>query len=480
MNNLKEIQLKLYNTETKEKHTVHPIDGKTIKLYTCGPTVYNFAHIGNFRTYVAEDLLRRSLLYFGLPVEQVMNITDVDDKTIKGAIEKGTSLIEYAEPYTQAFFDDLKTLNIEKVEHYPKATDYIQEMINMIEDLIKKGFAYVGQDKSVYFSISSFSSYGRLSHLKLKELKTGASNRIDDEYDKDNASDFVLWKAYDETRDGNIYWESPWGKGRPGWHLECSAMATKILGESIDIHCGGVDNIFPHHENEIAQSECCTGKQFAKLWFHVEHLIVDNKKMSKSLGNFYTLRNLLDKGYSGRQVRYLLLQTHYKTQLNFTFEGLDGARASLDRIDAFVERLSDVEGSGDKECGDTISEQEKVFAEAIADDLNISQALASLFDLIRKGNAFIDAKKMDKQQASKLYSLLEKFDQVLGLIFYKEEKEDIDQEILEALDKREQARKDKNYALADELRDFIHSRGYEIEDTPKGARVIRGKNVQTH
>lgn len=465
---LKDLRLTLTNTESRQKEVIHPQDGKKIKLYTCGPTVYNYAHIGNFRTYVAEDLLKRALIYFGLPLEHVMNITDVEDKTIKGALEKDLPLNEYTKPYIKAFFEDIKTLNILPADHYPKATDYIVPVIEMIEQLIAKGHAYVAKDQSVYYSLKSFPSYGRLSHLHLDELQTGASERLDDEYDKENASDFVLWKSYDEKRDGKIFWESPFGKGRPGWHMECTCMAIKLLGESVDIHCGGVDNIFPHHENEIAQSEGITDKCFAHNWFHIEHLLVDGKKMSKSAKNFYTLRDLLEKGYTGRQLRYLLLQTHYKTQLNFTFQGLQGVKASLDRIDSFVERLASVKDEDSEKVDTFMQEALFLFSKALADDLNISSALAAFFDFIRKANAHIDQYKSISRE--KINELLKRFDLVLGFIFSKEEVK-IDPKVIDALEKREEARKSKDYALADELRDFIIQKGYEIEDTPKGARV---------
>ncbi|NGX47804.1 MAG: Cysteine--tRNA ligase, partial [Chlamydiae bacterium] len=265
--------MKLYNTETRQKEKIVPLEDNKIRMYTCGPTVYNFAHIGNFRTYIFEDLLRRTLKYFGFALTQVMNITDIDDKTLAGAIHENKTLKEYTKLYEEAFFKDLQTLNIEKVEHYPFATDFVPKMIEIIQGLKDKGIAYRGGDGSIYFSIGKFPSYGRLSHLNLEDLKAGASERVGtDEYDKENVADFVLWKAYDPKRDGQIFWESPFGKGRPGWHIECSAMAMDLLGKTIDIHVGGVDNIFPHHENEIAQSEAFSGKPFVKHWLHSEHL----------------------------------------------------------------------------------------------------------------------------------------------------------------------------------------------------------------
>ncbi len=463
--------LSLYNTETRQKEALAPVDGKKIRMYTCGPTIYNFAHIGNFRTYVFEDLLRRTIQYFGMPVEQAMNLTDVDDKTIAGAIKNKTSLKEFTEPYRIAFFEDLKTLNIQPVEHYPAATDYIPEMIRLIQKLLDKGIAYKGADGSIYFSIRHFPRYGRLSHLKLDELKINASgDNTADEYEKENLSDFVLWKIYDETRDGNIFWESPFGPGRPGWHIECSAMAMKLLGETIDIHCGGVDNMFPHHENEIAQSECCSGHTFVKHWLHSEHLLVDHKKMSKSLGNFYTLRDLLQKGYSGAEVRYLLLSSHYRMQLNFTFEGLDAARASLHRIGDLLDRLQGIQQPGSAHIAPLLEEAELAFKAALGDDLNISVALSVLFDLIRQLNALFDQRKLSRADADLALYLFGIWDQVLG-IFPFNRKEGIPHRLLNLLEERELARREKNWRRSDELRDEILASGYLIEDTPTGARL---------
>lgn len=464
--------LYLFNTETRKKQEILQT-GAHFLMYTCGPTVYNFAHIGNLRTYIFEDLLRRTLKYLGYKVKQVMNLTDVDDKTIKGAIEKGISLEEYTNPYIDAFFEDLKTLNIQRAESYPKATDYIPKMIKIIQGLLEKEYAYVGSDGCIYFSIRKFPKYGRLSHLKLEDLKIGASERVfQDEYEKDNASDFVLWKSYDAKRDGSIFWESPFGKGRPGWHIECSAMAMELLGETIDLHCGGVDNIFPHHDNEIAQSECFSGKTFAKFWAHSEHLIVDGKKMSKSLGNFYTLRDLLEKGYDPMVIRYLLLQAHYRTQLNFTFKGLDAAKSSLDRLKDFLFRLEHVEGEGENETKILIENVLEEFKNALRDDLNISVALASLFDFIRETNALCDQKRVGKDEAQDILLALRQMDQVLGFLPFHEDAPP--KEILEMLEKREKARHAKNWQLADALRDEIVSKGYIIDDTPSGAYVKKG------
>ena len=387
--------LKLYNTASRQKEVLTPLEPGFIRMYTCGPTVYNFAHIGNFRTYIFEDLLRRTIKFFGFQMIQVMNLTDVDDKTIKGAIAKSITLDEFTQPFKEAFFQDLKTLSIEPAEHYPAATDYIPEMIAMIQVLLDKGVAYHGNDGSVYYAIKKFPRYGCLSHLHLEDLQAGASDRVaSDEYEKEHAADFVLWKNYDSERDGKIFWESPFGSGRPGWHLECSAMAMKILGDTIDIHVGGIDNMFPHHENEIAQSEACSGKTFSKLWMHAEHLVVDSKKMAKSLGNFLTLRDLTEKGFTGRQVRYLLLQNHYKTQLNFTFQGLEAAKSTLQRLDDFIQRLHTVGKEDPTGLIDPLAQKAyNNFSAALADDLNISLALAALFDFVREVNGLCDATK---------------------------------------------------------------------------------------
>ena len=464
----------LYNSLTREKELFKPIHDREVKIYTCGPTIYHYVHIGNLRTFIFEDLLRRTLTYFDYQVTQVMNLTDVDDKTIKGAIRENVPLNTFTKKYKDAFFEDLNTLKIEPAEYYPAATDYIPEMIEMIHKLIEKGMAYVGGDKSVYYPIEKFSSYGCLSHFKMDELKCGGStNRVDsDEYEKEHVADFVLWKAYDPERDGSIYWESPFGKGRPGWHLECSAMAMSILGETIDIHMGGIDNMFPHHENEIAQSEACSGKKFVNLWMHSEHLIVDGKKMSKSLGNFFTLRDLLDKGYTGIEVRYMLLHTHYKTQLNFTLAGLEAVRGSLQRLQDFIYRLKTVQdGTSSGEIMPLLASAEKEFAHGLSDDLNISYSLASLFDLVREVNSLIDQKKMDQKDAGLVLHLLEKFNQVLGLLNFEEENVSIPSEVQNLFDERLAARQAKNWALADTLRQQILDSGYIIEDSPSGARL---------
>ncbi len=326
--------LRFFDTRTRQLEEFRPLDpaGRAVKMYTCGPTVYNHAHIGNFRAYIFEDLLQRWLECRGYQVERVMNLTDVDDKTIRGCRESGVPLGEFTQPFKDAFFADLETLRIEPAAHFPNATDHIARMIEMIATLIERDIAYQADDGSVYFRIGKFPTYGQLAHLDLAELRpTGRINN--DEYEKESIGDFALWKAWSEA-DGDVAWESPWGRGRPGWHIECSAMATGLLGPQLDIHCGAVDNIFPHHEAEIAQSESCTGQTFVRHWLHCAHLIVDGQKMAKSAGNFFTLRDLLERGWSGREIRYALLAIHYRQQLNFTFDGLAAARAALARIDA--------------------------------------------------------------------------------------------------------------------------------------------------
>lgn len=472
---LPKLPLVFFNTETREKQTFKPIQGNTVRMYTCGPTVYNYAHIGNLRTFVFEDVLRRTLKFFGFQVIQVMNITDIDDKTIRGAAEKKIPLVEFTKPFANAFFVDLQTLCIERVEYYPCATDYINQMIDFIQKLLDKGVAYKSQDKSVYYSIAKCPRYGRLSHLKLDELKAGAGENIQhDEYDKETVSDFVLWKAYDSCRDGPFFWESPFGPGRPGWHLECSTMAMEILGETLDIHVGGVDNIFPHHENEIAQSESCSGREFAKLWLHAEHLLVNHKKMSKSLGNFYTLRDLLKKGYSGLEIRYLLMQAHYRTQLNFTFEGLEGARHSLTRLNDFGKRMQEMalnEGAHSSACRQTLTNALQRFAAAMANDLNISVALAALFDLMSEVNGQYDTQSLTKKDAFEVLYVLQEFNRILAIFNFEQAEERPPQELLDLVEKRKAARAQKDFNTADACRKEIESRGYSLEDTPQGARL---------
>lgn len=465
-------ELRLFNTETRQKDLLRPLQPGRITFYTCGPTVYAFPHIGNCRTFVFEDLLRRTLRYFGFTVTQVMNLTDVDDKTIRGATTQGVSLEAYTKPFKEAFFADMKTLNVDPADHYPAATEFIEEMIAVIETLLQKGVAYHGGDGSIYYAIAQFPPYGRLSHLKLNELQAGASERVaSDEYEKDNVADFVLWKKYDPERDGVIFWDSPFGKGRPGWHLECSTMAMKLLGATIDIHAGGVDNIFPHHENEIAQSEAYSGQKFVNHWVHVEHLLVENRKMSKSLGNFFTLRDLLGKGFTGDQIRYLLIQTHYRTQLNFTFQALDAAKVSLQRLRDLISRLQQIAGQTHSlDLPSLLQRTRHAFEEGLSDDLNLSASLASLFDMVREVNSLCDQGKLGHDDATSVLDLLHRCDEVLGFLFPATTLL-IPADIEALAQQRQQARKERNWAKADQLRDLLSQKGYQVEDTPSGPRL---------
>lgn len=459
-----------FNTLTRRKEKFVPLEKGKVKMYTCGPTVYDFAHIGNFRAFVFEDLLRRWLEYCGYKVIHVMNITDVDDKTIAAARKKGISLREYTEHYTQAFFEDITALNIEKAHYYPRATEHIPEMVALIKKLLEKGYAYRGEDGSIYYAISKFKDYGKLSKIRVKELKPGARVKVD-EYGKEEAHDFALWKAWDEE-DGDVFWETELGKGRPGWHIECSAMSMKYLGETFDIHCGGVDNIFPHHENEIAQSEAATGKQFVRYWLHNEYLLVEGRKMSKRFGNYYTLRDLLAKGYDPKAIRYLLMSTHYRQQLNFTFEGLEAAKNAVDRLTNFMYRLLDADGEGcGEKIGSLMENVQKRFEEAMCDDLNIAVALAAIFNFVREVNKLMDDNKLSRGEAEQVYELMMRFDKVLGVIGeVKKEEEKLPKEAEELIRKREEARKVRDWETADKIRERLKAMGVIVEDTPQGVK----------
>jgi len=458
-----------FNTFTRKKERFVPIEKGEVKMYTCGPTVYDFAHIGNFRAFLFEDLLRRWLEYRGFKVTQIMNLTDVDDRTITASRKYGISLKEYTEKYVKAFFEDIAALNIEKAEHYPRATEHIPEMVALIKKLMNKGYAYKGEDGSIYYDISKFEDYGKLANIKTEELIPGARVKIDD-YAKEEAYDFALWKAWNE-QDGEIFWETELGKGRPGWHIECSAMSMKYLGETFDIHCGGVDNMFPHHENEIAQSEAATGRKFVNYWLHNEHLLVEGKRMGKRYGNYYTLRDLIEKSYDPKAIRYLLLSTHYRQQLNFTFEGLEAAKNAIERLANFMRRLSEAEGKGCREeIRVLIGRVQRSFEEAMDDDLNIGAALAALFDFVKDVNKLIDENKLGKEEAQEVYSLLVKFDKVLGVIGEIKMEEKLSKEAEELVLKREEARKAKDWKTADEIRKKLKTMGIIIEDTPQGVR----------
>jgi cysteinyl-tRNA synthetase len=465
------MSVRLFNTYSRALEEFRPLDpaGREVKMYTCGPTVYSHAHIGNFRAYIFEDLLQRHLESRGFKVRRVMNITDVDDKTIRGARETGVPLSEFTAGFKKAFFDDLDTLRIKRADSFPEATEprEIAKMIEMIGTLMERGLAYQAEDKSVYFRINKFPDYGKLAHFDLEELRS--TGRVkSDEYEKEHIGDFALWKAWDEA-DGAVKWESPWGAGRPGWHIECSAMATQLLGDQLDIHCGGVDNIFPHHEAEIAQTEGCTGKKFVRYWLHCAHLMVEGQKMAKSLGNFYTLRDVIAKGYSGREVRYALMRVHYRAPLNFTWEGMEETRQALGRVDGWVRRLeenvqrstSNVEPPTTEAAG---------FHDALDDDLNISGALGVLFETIRETNRRMDAGEMGAPEAGKWLEWWKQVDQILQI---GGEEAELPAEISALAEARVQARLAKDWRKSDELRDELAARGWDARDTKDGQKITR-------
>ncbi len=447
--------MKVTNSLTRSLEELKPLENNEIRLYTCGPTVYNYAHIGNFRAYVFEDILRRTILFNGMKIRQVMNLTDVDDKTIRGANAAGIPLTEYTKKYKDAFFADLETLNIQKAEVYPAATDHIPEMIALVSKLVEKGIAYKSEDGSVYFSVRKFPGYGKLAHIDFDHQKTGA-RCLGDEYDKENVGDFALWKAWEES-DGPVGWDSPWGRGRPGWHIECSAMSMKYLGETFDLHTGGIDNLFPHHENEIAQAEAATGKPFVSTWMHCAHLRVNGEKMSKSLGNFFTLRDLTEKGWTGREIRYVLTNAHYSQGLNFAFSALEDARKSLRRIDECTAKAT--EG----EAPDWAKKHLDDFTAAVNDDLNTPRAYAALFGLVRDTNA---------HGGGPVLGVFRRMDEVLGVVFFgKSAEADVPAGVKALLDARAAARAAKNWAESDRLRNEIAALGWAVKDGKEGQSV---------
>jgi cysteinyl-tRNA synthetase len=463
--------VRFFNTYSRQVEEFAPLDpsGRNIKIYTCGPTVYSRAHIGNFRAYVFEDLLQRHLELRGYKVQRVMNLTDVDDKTIRGAGEAKVPLQQFTAPFKEAFFQDLETLRIKRADQFPAATDqhYIDRMIAMIETLVGRGLAYQADDKSVYFRISKFPNYGKLSHIDLTQLQS--TGRVQhDEYDKEHIGDFALWKAWDE-QDGDVGWQSPWGRGRPGWHIECSAMATTLLGEQLDIHCGGVDNIFPHHEDEIAQSEGCTGKQFVRYWLHCAHLVVDGQKMSKSLGNFYTIPDVVAKGYSGREIRYALMRVHYRAPLNFTWEGMKEVRQALGRIDEWQQRLQEI-GQKEDAKDNTEGQIDEDFESALDDDLNISAALGFLFESIRETNRAMDKGELSPSHAKQWLGWWDRINNVLQL---EGGEIALPPEIAALVEARRIARLAKEWQKSDELRDKIAALGWDVRDTKDGQKVTR-------
>src|SRR5882757_3414388 len=468
--------LKLFNTLSRSVQEFAPLDpaGKKAGLYCCGPTVYDFAHIGNWRTFVFADLVRRTLEFSGYDVQHVMNITDVEDKIIKRVRENKTTLREFTGQFETAFLDDLKTLGCREPHVKPRATEYIAEIIALIEKLIARGVAYKANDGSVYFSITKYQgcgcNYGQLLKLNFDEMRAG--ERVSsDEYEKESVADFALWKARVQD-DGDVFWPSPFGEGRPGWHIECSAMSMKALGETFDLHLGGEDLKFPHHEDEIAQSEGATGKPFVKHWLHGAHLLVEGKKMSKSLGNFFTLRDLLAKGFSGREVRYLLLTAHYRETFNFTLDGLHGAKTALARIDECVSKLRELAGENLGQLQPTDSLMVN-FSAALNDDLNISKAWASVFDWVRETNHWYSSQSHSGtfEERAAIYIVAanklaawQAVDSVLGI--GRQVITEVPDEIIALANARTETKKAKDFKRADAIRDELKAKGWVIEDSP--------------
>lgn len=449
--------LKIFNSLSHKEEQFQPNDKDSVGLYTCGPTVYNYPHIGNYRAYIFSDMLKRYLKYRGYKVKHVMNITDVDDKTIKNSIKEGKTLQEFTSFYTEAFFKDRDSLNILPADTYTKATDYISEMVTMIETLLEKGFAYKTADGSVYFDIRKDKEYGKLSHLKIDSLKENAEGRLKkDEYEKNDAQDFALWKAWDEG-DGNVFWETSLGKGRPGWHIECSAMSVKNLGETFDIHTGGIDLIFPHHENEIAQSECSTGKPFVKYFMHNEFLMVNGQKMAKSAGNFYTLQDIKDMKVSPLAYRLWLYMAHYRTMTNLNTETLEGANVAYTRLCNYYLNL-------DSSSSGNVNEFYKdKFIEFMDNDLDTPKALALLWDLVHDNNM---------SEADKRVTMLD-LDKVFGFGFSKLQKVIIPEEVTKIIEERDKARSNRDWKESDKLREEIEKLGYKVKDTEDGTQISK-------
>jgi len=463
--------LKLTNTLTGTQEVFTPLDGGHVRMYACGPTVYNYVHIGNLRAYVYEDVLRRQLLSKGWKLTHVMNITDIDDKIIKHAVEAGVDIRTYTKPFTDAFLDDCKTLGIQRPDLVTPATDYIPEMIQLVQQLLDKDYAYREGD-SIYYRISRFPEYGRLSRLDKRELKIGA--RIDaDEYEKEEPRDFVLWKA--PKTDKEPRWEAPFGTGRPGWHIECSAMAMKHLGSTLDIHCGGVDNIFPHHDNEIAQSEAVTGKPFSRFWVHNEHLLVEGEKMSKSKGNYYTLRDLLDRGHDPLAVRLELVRVPYRKPLNFTMDGLKGAQSSLDRIKDFLFHLkaANLEPGSNSVVASSVLAARDQFEAGLDDDLNTAQSIGAMFELIRQMNIALSEKAVREDDRKQILGFFQTVDERLAIIPSLEDSVQADAEVESLIARRNEARRNRDFAMSDQIRQQLLDRGILIEDTKEGTRWRR-------
>ena len=470
-------EIRFHNTLGGRIEPFVPLKSDAVRMYTCGPTVYDYAHIGNFRTFVFQDILRRFLKLRGYKLNHVMNLTDVDDRIIANSAAAGLSLRDYTEKYAQAFFDDCKTLNIEAPEHWIRATDHINEMVKLIEHLQQNTFTYAS-DGSIYYRIAKFPRYGKLSNIDVTGIQPGA--RVDvDRYEKESARDFALWKA---AKPGEHFWETSIGKGRPGWHIECSAMAMKYLGETLDIHTGGIDLAFPHHENEIAQSEAASGKPFVRYWLHAEHLLVEGEKMSKSLGNFYTLRDLFAKGYKPSALRFALASVPYRKQFNFTFDGLQQATSSVERLRNFAARLAQGKfpaGSNEKMAG-RIAEAADEFDAGLSDDLNTARALASAFDLLREANIFMDKNEFRHRDVTPIQEFLASFDRVFAVMqdddaaklsalgFGPQTAGLTDAEIEKLISERQAARQRRDFAASDRIRNQLADYGIILEDSRDG------------
>ena len=455
---------RFYNTINRKKVEFEPITPGTVKLYTCGPTVYDTAHIGNFRTFIFEDLLKRFLVFKGYEVYHVMNITDVDDKTIKRAITEEITINELTLKYTEEFMNDIKSLKILPADKYPRATDHIEEMIKMIQTLEENGYAYETEDHSVYFRLDAYDSYGQLTQIDLNQQR--ANERIiNDEYSKDNPQDFALWKARDDD-DGKIYWESPWGRGRPGWHIECSAMSIKYLGNHFDIHCGGVDNIFPHHENEIAQSVSATQEPFVNYWMHSEYLQIQGDKMSKTLGNYYKISDLISEGFTAEEIRFTLLNAHYRSKLDFSLKQKQEARTTIQRITDFQQRLLELKDSSETES--SIPDEFEEFVAALDDDLDTPKAFAIFFGWIRSMNKLLDRGEFKFSQINGGLDFIDKFDDLFAII---PDAESIPQNIYDLIKKREKARLKQDWKTADKIRNQLYQEGWLVADSPSGPKV---------
>ncbi len=476
MENQNSVTLTLFNSLTRTLEAFAPLDGKTARIYTCGPTVYNRVHIGNLRTFVWEDVLCRTLRFLGCPVVQVMNLTDIDDKTIRGAVAEGVTLSEFTAKHAASFFEDLKTLNVIPATHYPRATGHIPEMVDLVKRLTARGHTYES-DGSIWFRISSFESYGRLARIDPSAAVRGA-RVADDEYEKEDLRDFALWKSWKEGEPESATWTTELGKGRPGWHIECSAMSMKYLGESFDIHTGAVDNIFPHHENEIAQSEAATGVPFVRFWLHAEHLLVDGEKMAKSKGNFYTLPDLLARGFSPRAIRYLFLSVPYRQKLNFTLDSLGGAEAAVARLLSLETRLRErAAGSSAQDPEPALTSRlevfQKDFRSGLEDDINTAAALGAVFTLAKEINPALETGQVSPAGAAATLEALHAADAVLGVLPAAEAAGMLESEILEKIEARQDARKRRDFAAADAVRKELAERGILLEDTPQGVRWRR-------